>query len=611
MALDESGGYDLARGFSTLIEEGRAQTQAIRDLQTSVLASLTMLRDTTMGASGRTPQSMDPALVRAASNVQPTPTAGQTVAAEPDRGGPFSGSGGGVVAQGSPGATTSQQAAPQADPQAGATKPVANAGAAAQSSNSSGLLDSVLNVLPFGNVVSDALAFGREQRNKNAEFQSIQGGSNLEQVDDRASMKKYQMSTAGMFTGAEAETVFKSATAMGYNDNYGGKPGEGLGRQDIANFAYKQKSATGASVEESMRNVEVFSRNSSAGLAAFSDALKAVGDAAGEAGANAMVAREHFVTMFGQGTSAGLGAGANAFAMSATLATDAYSREFQAGVDTSGMFSEGTMRMQSAMRGSTYGATITGAQAGVNTMAMNQTAAMEKLIGLFNPNAIKWAKEQIAANPNMSQEQVTDLGNKLMKKSGLDPEQIKITAETFTGKTYDNYELVMEDIVRFLMGQGIGNAAGAVGLLDEEGYESLGGGDGTATTDAYKARVESMGEGARVGMLENAMNQMDPDELDAQKIKINGKEMSLADAIGDDKAMKKISMGKGKFVGGEFDGKNIGEVYNEDTSDNGEGGDVDTTKTDVSVDVKIDLSQDAMEWFRGSYNVNGLPADQG
>jgi len=314
--------------------------------------------------------------------------------------------------------------------------------------------------------------------------------------------------------------------------------------------------------------------------------------------------------MFAQGTSAGLGAGSTAFAQAASTTQSTYGKEFEAGVDMSGMFSEGTMRMQAAMRGTTYGATITGSQAGVNTMAMNQTSAMEKLIGLFNPAAIKWAKEQIAANPNMSQDEVTDLGNKLMKKSGLDPEQIKITAETFTGKTYDNYELVMVDIIRFLMGQGIGNAAGAVGLLDQEGYESLGGGDGTATTDAYKARVDEMGEGSRVGMLENAINQIDPDELDAQKIKINGKEMSLEEAISDPKAMKKISMGKGKFIGGEFDGKNVGEVYNEDTSDDGEGGDIDTTKTDVSVDVKIDMSQDALEWFRGSYNVNGLPAGQ-
>jgi len=175
MALDESGGYDLARGFDTLIEGGRPQTQAIRDLQTSLMTALTMQRDTTPMASGRPASAMNPNLVRSVNNLQPDPQAGAVVAASPGEGGS------GVTTQSV--LPVAARPEPAGDPQAGATVPQAavpqpsSEGAASQQGGS-GMLDSLLNVLPFGNHISDALNFGREQRNKNAEFQAIQGGSN-------------------------------------------------------------------------------------------------------------------------------------------------------------------------------------------------------------------------------------------------------------------------------------------------------------------------------------------------------------------------------------------------------------------------------------------------
>jgi hypothetical protein len=501
------------------------------------------------------------------------------------------------------------------------------------------MLDSVLNILPFGDKISEAMSFGREQRDNNAQFQQIEGGSNLSGIAERAHQKAYQMATAGMFSGEEADKAFMGVTALGYNNDYGsgtggGGAGEGPGRQDMLNFAYKQKSANGMAVDESLQHMDVFAKSASAGLTSFSDALIQVSEAAGQAGVNAMEARAMFSQMFSQGTSAGFGQGATSFAQTMTNQSVGYGRAYATGVDMSGTTAQSTVRLQSAMMGKTYGQTITAEQSGVNVRAQGQAAGVSHLIGLLPPDAVKWAKDQIAANPSMTDEDVTNLGNELMKKSKMDPAAILQIAQTFTGKDYGgNYELVMEEIVRSLMGQGATASMKSGGLMDGDSYKDLGktqtaaygagsvgrGGGAVVgpqtvestqsdTAAAYVSMADAGGEGTnRVGTLEQVLNKLDPSAQDSQMVKINGKEMSLKDIIesGDPKLMRKVAMGKGTMVGGEFEGQKIGEVATADQTSE-DSANLDTTATDVNV--TIDFSQYAKDMLTETHNVDAVPA---
>jgi hypothetical protein len=494
------------------------------------------------------------------------------------------------------------------------------------------MLDSVLNVLPFGGTISNALSFGREQRDKNAQFQMIQGGSNASMMAERAHMKAYQMSTAGMFSGEEADKAFMGVTALGYNQDYGEGAGEGASRQDMLNFAYKQKSATGATVDESLQHMDTFSKSASAGLTQFSDALIQVGEAAGQAGVNAMEARAMFSQMFGQANAAGMGQASTSFAQTMTNTSTSYGRAYASGVDMSGTTGEGTLRLQAAMMGSSYASTITGSQSGTNVAAMGAQAGIKRVVGMINPGAIKWAKDQIAANPDMGEEEVRELANGLLKKSGMDPMAMVSIAESFTGKQYNgNSELVMIEIVRFLMGEGPMSQAKKVGLVgnDSDGnptdaYKDLGttktlsgaigsGRGGAApvyeettneTGTAYNAMIEAGGE--RVGALEQVMNKLGAENQDEQMVKIGGKEMSLKEIIEskNPKLMRKVALGKGTLVGGEFEGQKIGEVAAQDNTEDEEE-DQDTTATDVKV--SIVLSQEAKEWFTANSDAEGNP----
>lgn len=618
MALDESGGYDLARGFDTLVTGNKAIEQAIRDLQQSVMSALAMQRDTTMGASGQTPQSMNPGVAEAArapALAGQVATSAQTVPGTP----------GGLVAVGTP-QTAPSLPPPQADPQAGATTQTAPASPSAglglptateSNGTGSGLIDSVLNVLPFGDKISEAMDFAREQRDAGGQFQQIEGGSNWSGQQERLHMKGYQMSTAGMFSGDEADKAFMGVTALGYGqESDNGGPGEQIGRQDALNFAYKQKSASNQTVDESLVQLEAFSKSATANLTQFSDAIISVGAAAREGGVNAAEAKALFLQTFSQATSAGLGEGSVSYAQAMTNQSSSYGMAYQQNVDVSGTTSMDQLRTQSAMQGKSLTQTMYQSQKGVNTAAMGQQAAMKKLLDMFGPDTIKWAKEQLATDPPTEPEAIVAFGWEMVKRGGVDIQGLVMAAEAYTSKSYGNPDALLTEIVQTLMGNGLNVGAASVGRVgdinnpDDTSYQHLNEVNGvqSQTGQDYAEYASDNPSVSRIGNLEQVLNRAGDAgvNLDEQTIKLGGKETTISEilASGDKKKINKLVMGKGTFTGGAWDGQTVGKVGAEDVVKEGEDN-MDTSATDVNV--SIDFSQMAKDWLMETHNVDGVP----
>lgn len=608
-----------------MIQGEKAIEQAVRDLQVSLITTLSMHKDTSLDprrvAMFQQGQSQILNLSGAVdlANRQSVPAeeismrVGQTIGSNP-------GSAASTSVTAVPAAT-----APSAPSDSGGSGGGTQSPSTANPSSTpedGGLVQGLIKAIPFSGFITKPLDEIRSQRDKNARYQSIEGGPNSSGFAERAHEAAYNLTTMGMFSQQESSDLFYGATALGYNADKGNAVGAGYGRQDILDYAYHKKGSAGQSVEESLAQIEGFVKTPTANLQQFSDALQQVGDAAGAAGVNAKMARDMFMETYGNATTAGFGMGSTSYTQNVTGAVTSYGTAFASNVDTSGMTDESLLRMQSAMQGTTYRQTILSEMKGGNAAIMGQKAGMEKLLGIFNPDVIKWAKDQIAANPEMDDTQKATLGRQILAKSKMDPEQVKLTAEAFTGMTFNGYEAVMTAIVEALMGNGIGSLQNQKESNRVSDYQSLGtvaghtegaagvaggsvsrGGGGqyipettSETGTAYNDYVTAGGgDAARVGDFEQVLQRLGGENQDSQEIKVNGKTMLLKDALQDSSAMNKIAQGKGHMVGGEYDGSTVGEMISSTAEDQTT---ADTSSADTNV--SITLSDEAKRWFEAN-----------
>jgi len=640
VALDEAGGYDLARGFETMIQGDRAIEQAIRDLQISLITALSMRKDSSVD------QSRVLAFTQAQGQIQ-TSMAGAVDLAQRQRGASMAASEisyrAGQSIGSNPGSAQSKTVpAPAAAPSGGSggsgggrsgLDASANA-AGAQGGSGGGLVEGLVKSIPFASWVLNPIDEFRSQRDKNARYQSIVGGSNWDAISERTSEEAYAWSTRAMFSSEESRKAFYGVTSLGYNEDAGEGVGQGYGRQDALDFIYKGKSARGQSVEEGLTQMDAFARVASGSLDQFSEALTAVGNAAAEAGVNAKMAREMFLASYSQANAAGFGMSSTGWAQQVTTTTNSMGRAYAMNTDTSGMTDQSVLRMQAAMSGVSYTDMVNSQMAGGQVAAKGQASAMKNLLSIFDPQVVAWAKEQVATIDLNDDTAVRELGREMLRRSGLDPEQVKVTAEAFTGRRYTGYEDLMAEIIRTLGGEGFGSKeqtrkAGLIGGEGSDDYKTLGqgqvqtgttavGGKGFAVAaptyeniqselgTAYNEHIEAGGQEARSGAFEQLMSKLGAENQDEQQVKIGGQTMSMQDILNDPKAYQKLTMGKGKLVGGEFDGERISQVVAQAEEDQEE----ETTETASGVNVTIGLTDEAKELLTASTDsadASGVP----
>ena len=141
------------------------------------------------------------------------------------------------------------------------------------------------------------------QRASNARFQSIEGGSNISGLAERARQQGFQYSQLGMLGGAQADKLFYGVTETGLN---------GGDRQSALDFAVQNYSQMGMDPNQSLKFIQLAAVNASLNLNQVAGALQNVTDTAAAAGVNTEVARQSFagmitaLTVGGSGPTAGI-----------------------------------------------------------------------------------------------------------------------------------------------------------------------------------------------------------------------------------------------------------------------------------------------------------------
>lgn len=251
----------------------------------------------------------------------------------------------------------------------------------------------------------------RSQRDKNAFYQSIEGGSNFDGFGERFSEEVYRWSTPMVFSSEEARKAFKGVTKLGYNS----KVEDGIGRQEALDFLYHGKTRRGQSVDEGLQQLQVNSKNALGSLNDLNDALNAVSDSAGEAGINAQMARAEFVGLMDQAIKTGYGSSSTDVASAEQQLKNSYGRSFQ-DVDVSGRLTVNHAYMAASVSGISVADYLTG---GV-TQKMAADAALDQrtVATLLKPGVEDWVKQQISkagGAGNLSEDVIQQIAEEMLR----------------------------------------------------------------------------------------------------------------------------------------------------------------------------------------------------
>ncbi len=251
--------------------------------------------------------------------------------------------------------------------------------------------------VPGASLVSNIFGETRNQRAKNEYYQNVEGGGNFAGFGERMHEEAYAATTSGVFSGNEARTAFKGVTRLGYNgrvdDAFSGQGG----RQDALDFTYHAKTSYGASVNESLKNLEVVSKNSTLSLNGLQKALKDVSDTAGRAGVNAQMARAQLMGLVQSGVQAGYGPGAIPTAQNLQMGKSSLGRSFE-DIDLTGQMSQQYTYMASSNLGMTYNQYT--AMQTTSPLAASQARAgqnLSLLSQIFSQEEVNWIKDRANA----------------------------------------------------------------------------------------------------------------------------------------------------------------------------------------------------------------------
>ncbi|WP_428957951.1 hypothetical protein [Streptomyces sp. cg35] len=468
-----------------------------------------------------------------------------------------------------------------------------------------------------GGVVGAAIAVGsqipaevRSQRDKNAYYQSIEGGSNVAGFAERAHEEAYRWTTFGVLSSDEARKAFKGVTKLGYNSKVEGGPG----RQDALNFVYHGKTSYGATVDESLQELQVASKNAQIQFKDLSKALKDVSDSAGKAGVNSQMARAEFTQLMDTATKNGFGSSAVGVAQLEQQTKNSYGRSFQ-DLDVSDRLSMSHAYMAASTAGMSVSDYLT---SGVTAKGMaDQNLDYAAVQAVLKPGVEEWIKTQVSKSGgagNLSEAVATQIGEELIRKfypndspalaqvvarlsgnKGLASDPVKAatwivqqyndkgslaTAQSMSKKDKAEQKKISE---KNSVIKGVGETAripmddrglnagktlvGDKNLDNEHSGGFLGfGGDNSDAYNAYQDWHKKNG-GQEDPVIYSLLNKIKGDNKSkvAVTTKTGKKVVSLADAI--KRHRNELASGKAVIVEGDQAGKTVAQVLGEDKVD--------------------------------------------
>ncbi|THA72582.1 hypothetical protein E6R60_27010 [Streptomyces sp. A0642] len=465
---------------------------------------------------------------------------------------------------------------------------------------------------PWGAVAGTAVAAAtgipaevRSQRDKNAFYQSIEGGSNFDGFAERAHEEAYRWTTFGVLSSDEARKAFKGVTKLGYNSKVEG----GEGRQDALDFIYHGKTRRGATVDESLQTLQVASKNALTNFNDLSNALNEVSDSAGKAGVNSQMARAEFTQLMDVANKSGYGSSAVGVAALEQQTKNSYGRSFQ-DMDVSKRLGVSHAYMASSIAGISVSEYLTSGPTAKG--AADQLLDSASVRAALKPGVEAWIKEQISkSGGDVSEETATQIGEELIQKfypndafalaqvvgtlsgnGGLSQDPVKAATwivQQYNGKgagatasnmkkqdqkslekTSESNRLrtdVKENLRPHASGGRGGVVTGALKGLDKEtsgGFLGFGG-DPSDAVSAYEKWHKKTGDEDPV--VYNLLNKIDGD--DKSKVAITTKDgkrvVSLTEAIKNHR--NELASGKAVVVEGDKAGKSVAEILGDDKVD--------------------------------------------
>lgn len=272
---------------------------------------------------------------------------------------------------------------------------------------------------PWGAVAGAALSVAtdipaeiRSQRDKNAYYQAIEGGSNFDGFAERAHEEAYRWTTFGVLSSDEARKAFKGVTKLGYNSKVEG----GIGRQEALNFIYHGKTRRGETVDESLQQLQVASKNALLNLTDLSDALNKVSDSAGKAGVNSQLARAEFTQLMDTAQKNGYGSASVGVASAEQQIKNSYGRSFQ-DVDVSQRLSTTHAYMAASAAGVSVSDYLT---RGVTfKLAADQKLDRATARAALKPGVEQWIKQQIAKSGgagNLHEDVIQQIAEEMLRQ---------------------------------------------------------------------------------------------------------------------------------------------------------------------------------------------------
>jgi hypothetical protein len=269
--------------------------------------------------------------------------------------------------------------------------------------------------------VNKGLDYAESQRQQNQRFQEVLGGSNTEGFGERWRQTAFRYANRGFVGGATSDAIYKAAL-----DNYGTN-------RDMRG-AYQESAlglvGAGVSGGDATRYLNEAAQAGNKDLFAFADALKAVSDAARDAGVSAKEARDLFAQNYQTTTAYAGGVAGTAIAQTQTAFSLA-AGETGRGIDYSGIDSTLNRHRQASMLNMdypTFAAKIaTDTVNGPTLAAKGQTLLLQKAWQGIDPGAITEAqamlqqRQRANGGQSLSEDEFNEVAGQIQSRYGIQP----------------------------------------------------------------------------------------------------------------------------------------------------------------------------------------------
>lgn len=233
--------------------------------------------------------------------------------------------------------------------------------------------------------------FAEDQRAKNAQFQSIYGGSNAGAFGQRAEGGLFRWSQFGSMSGAQANQLFMGVSQTGL---------QGDQRQSALDFAVHEFRNRGLDIATSLDLINTAAKNGVDNFNLLSDSISQISDAASKGGRNIGETIQQYAQVFGQLAPTLGGTAAATVAGNLTAVSAALPRELS-GVNLAGLGSSSTLRILAAQNGMSYSQLLGMSQqaGGTDRLAqMQQQFFNQRLTQSMSPDVMQAIQQRIRSS---------------------------------------------------------------------------------------------------------------------------------------------------------------------------------------------------------------------